>query len=102
MLACVNRMRRWARLKWVSGLRAWLARDDASYVEFVRTRSAALYRLAMLLTGGDHHLAEDLLQAALTKAYVSWSGSRAGVRRGLRAADPGEHRRVAEPLRGGA
>ncbi len=53
-------------------MRTWLARDEASYVEFVRTRSGALYRLAMLLTGGDHHLAEDLLQAALAKAYVSW------------------------------
>jgi DNA-directed RNA polymerase specialized sigma24 family protein len=32
-------------------------------------RSTALLRLAVLLTGGDRHAAEDLLQIALMKAY---------------------------------
>ena len=45
--------------------------DEADYTEFVRTRSGALLRTAYLLMG-DHGLAEDILQAALTKVYVSW------------------------------
>jgi RNA polymerase sigma-70 factor (sigma-E family) len=47
------------------------AGSDADYVEFVHARSAALLRLAVLLTG-DRHDGEDLLQIALTKAYRSW------------------------------
>lgn len=39
--------------------------------EFVASRSARLYRIAYVLTG-DHHHAEDLLQAALVKAASSW------------------------------
>ncbi len=38
---------------------------------FVAARSAALLRTAYLLTR-DHALAEDLLQTALTKAYLAW------------------------------
>lgn len=40
--------------------------------EFVAARSSALLRTAYLLTR-DHALAEDLLQAALTKAWFAWS-----------------------------
>ena len=47
------------------------AGSDADFVEFVHARSAALLRLAVLLTG-DRHDGEDLLQIALTKAYRSW------------------------------
>ncbi|AGS73753.1 sigma factor [Streptomyces collinus Tu 365] len=36
-------------------------------------RSTALLRLAVLLTGGDRHAAEDLLQIALMKAYGRWT-----------------------------
>ncbi|MFF8397510.1 hypothetical protein [Streptomyces sp. NPDC016172] len=36
-------------------------------------RSTALLRLAVLLTGGDRHAAEDLLQIALMKAYGRWA-----------------------------
>ncbi|MGW4881060.1 SigE family RNA polymerase sigma factor [Streptomyces sp. NPDC004262] len=36
--------------------------------EFVDGRSSALLRTAVLLTGGDRHAAEDLLQNALIKA----------------------------------
>src|SRR5260221_13916021 len=47
------------------------AGSDAHFVAFVHARSAALLRLAVLLTG-DRHDGEDLLQIALTKAYRSW------------------------------
>ncbi len=39
--------------------------------EFVVARSGALLRTAYLLTR-DHQLAEDLLQASLTKAWFAW------------------------------
>jgi RNA polymerase sigma-70 factor (sigma-E family) len=39
--------------------------------EFVAARSTRLLRTAYLLTH-DHALAEDLLQTALTKAYLAW------------------------------
>ncbi|MGH3453910.1 MAG: SigE family RNA polymerase sigma factor [Nocardioidaceae bacterium] len=50
-------------------------RDAAEFTEFVATRSSALLRTAYLLTG-DRHLAEDLLQTALIKAYPQWGGLR--------------------------
>lgn len=40
--------------------------------EFVAMRSTALLQLAVLLTGGDRHAAEDLLQIALMKVYGRW------------------------------
>jgi RNA polymerase sigma-70 factor (sigma-E family) len=40
---------------------------------FVRDRSTALLRLAFLLTGGDEHAAEDLLQSALTRTIDRWA-----------------------------
>lgn len=40
--------------------------------EFVRTRGASLLRAAFLLTGGDQHLAEDLVQSALARTLRSW------------------------------
>ena len=39
---------------------------------FVEARRASLLRTAYLLTSGDAHAAEDLLQAALLKALRSW------------------------------
>ena len=42
------------------------ARDSAAFAEFVGARSGALFRAAYLMVG-DHGLAEDLLQEALTK-----------------------------------
>jgi len=47
------------------------ARDSAAFAEFVGARSGALFRAAYLMVG-DHGLAEDLLQEALTKTYVAW------------------------------
>jgi RNA polymerase sigma-70 factor (sigma-E family) len=41
------------------------------FAEFVRARSAALARTAYLLSG-DRHLAEDLLQEALSRAAERW------------------------------
>lgn len=45
--------------------------DEAGFAEFVAGRQAALSRTAYLLTG-DHHLAQDLVQAALLQAARHW------------------------------
>ena len=47
------------------------AGTDAEFTAFVHARSAALLRLAVLLTG-DRADGEDMLQTALAKAYRSW------------------------------
>jgi RNA polymerase sigma-70 factor (sigma-E family) len=44
---------------------------DASFESFVAARSRHLLHAAHLLTG-DRHRAEDLLQTALTRAYLTW------------------------------
>ncbi len=41
------------------------------YERFVRTRTPALLRSAYLLTG-DQHLAEDLVQEALSRTHRAW------------------------------
>ncbi|MGH4031387.1 SigE family RNA polymerase sigma factor [Actinomycetota bacterium Odt1-20B] len=46
--------------------------DHDRFRDFVDTRWSALLRLANLLTGGDRHEAEDLLQSALMKALGRW------------------------------
>lgn len=46
-------------------------RDAVVFAEFVSARSASLYRTAYLMVG-EHALAQDLLQEALTKTYVAW------------------------------
>jgi RNA polymerase sigma-70 factor (sigma-E family) len=45
--------------------------DEAGFAEFVAGRQATLSRTAYLLTG-DHHLAQDLVQAALLQAARHW------------------------------
>jgi RNA polymerase sigma-70 factor (sigma-E family) len=45
---------------------------ERDFREFVEARSPALMRLAFLLTGGDQHAAEDLLQTALAKLATRW------------------------------
>ncbi|MEO3929105.1 SigE family RNA polymerase sigma factor [Micromonosporaceae bacterium B7E4] len=72
--------------------------------EFVGSRSAALSRVAYLLTG-DFHLAQDLLQSALAKTAAHWRRIRHGnpdayVRRVLfhEHASGWRRRRVAESL----
>ncbi|MFI6010644.1 SigE family RNA polymerase sigma factor [Streptomyces sp. NPDC051243] len=48
------------------------AQAQDSFREFVENRSSALLKTAVLLTGGDRHAAEDLLQNALIKAAGRW------------------------------
>jgi RNA polymerase sigma-70 factor (sigma-E family) len=42
------------------------------YLEFATSRGSHLYRTACLLSGGDVHLAEDLVQETLGRMYVHW------------------------------
>ncbi|QKW18359.1 SigE family RNA polymerase sigma factor [Kitasatospora sp. NA04385] len=42
------------------------------FEEFVAARERHLLRTAFLLTGGDAHLAEDLVQEALGRVFVKW------------------------------
>ncbi|MCT9931591.1 SigE family RNA polymerase sigma factor [Planotetraspora sp. A-T 1434] len=49
------------------------AADERRFREFVSARSPALMRLGFLLTGGDQHAAEDLVQTALVKSLSRWS-----------------------------
>ena len=46
-------------------------RDPAEFADFAAARSRALHRAAYLMVG-DTHLAQDLVQEALTKTYVAW------------------------------
>ncbi|MFD5076828.1 SigE family RNA polymerase sigma factor [Streptomyces sp. NPDC058371] len=48
------------------------AEAQESFREFVANRSSALLKTAVLLSGGDRHAAEDLLQNALIKAAGRW------------------------------
>lgn len=45
---------------------------DEQFNDFVVARRGGLLRTATLLTAGDTHLAEDLVQTALTKLYLAW------------------------------
>ena len=45
--------------------------DEPEFATYVAARRRALLRSAWLLTG-DWHLAEDLVQTALAKAYLKW------------------------------
>ncbi len=51
--------------------RVSVGQQVTTYEDFVRARSAALYRAAYLLTGNRAD-AEDLVQVALVKLYVGW------------------------------
>ncbi|NWF27094.1 SigE family RNA polymerase sigma factor [Streptomyces sp. PKU-EA00015] len=42
------------------------------YREFAASRATHLYRSACLLTSGDSHLAEDLVQETLGRMYMLW------------------------------
>ncbi len=42
------------------------------YAEFAVARAGHLYRSACLLTAGDTHLAEDLVQETFGRLYVRW------------------------------
>jgi RNA polymerase sigma-70 factor (sigma-E family) len=78
---------------------------DQDFDEFVRGRSIALLRTAVLLTGGDRGHAEDMLQVVLAKMYARWSridDPEAYARRSLAHAAVnrwrGRHRRPEVPL----
>jgi RNA polymerase sigma-70 factor (sigma-E family) len=45
---------------------------DTEFSAFVQVHRAEFLRAARLLTAGDVHLAEDLVQTALAKVYVAW------------------------------
>jgi DNA-directed RNA polymerase specialized sigma24 family protein len=47
-------------------------RRSREFEDFVRARSGALLRTAMLLTGQNRSQAEDLLQGALERACRRW------------------------------
>ncbi|MFI7012316.1 SigE family RNA polymerase sigma factor [Streptomyces sp. NPDC050145] len=47
-------------------------RGAESFREFVANRSSALLKTAVLLSGGDRHAGEDLLQNALIKVAGRW------------------------------
>jgi RNA polymerase sigma-70 factor (sigma-E family) len=49
----------------------WMTQDE-EYLEFVAGHRSRMLRTARLLTSGDAHWAEDLVQIALTKLYVHW------------------------------
>jgi DNA-directed RNA polymerase specialized sigma24 family protein len=45
---------------------------DEDFSAFVQTKRTGLVRSACLLTAGDTHLAEDLVQTALARLCVAW------------------------------
>ena len=50
--------------------------DPGDFPVFVRAQGPRLYRTACLLTGGDTHLAEDLVQETLGRVYAKWGQRR--------------------------
>ncbi|WP_318152002.1 sigma-70 family RNA polymerase sigma factor [Nocardioides hwasunensis] len=44
----------------------------ASFDDFVHATARTMHGTALLLTGGDHHLAQDLTQATYTKVFMAW------------------------------
>jgi RNA polymerase sigma-70 factor (sigma-E family) len=53
-------------------------RDEESFSAFVRDRRHDLLRSACMLTAGDTHLAEDLVQTSLARLYAAWPRVRRG------------------------
>ncbi|WP_018686794.1 SigE family RNA polymerase sigma factor [Actinokineospora enzanensis] len=45
---------------------------DAEFGEYLDSRASVMRRTAYLLSGGDWHRAEDLVQTTLAKIYVAW------------------------------
>jgi RNA polymerase sigma-70 factor (sigma-E family) len=52
------------------------APEAGDFQTFVEARAAHLYRTACLLTGGDTHQAEDLVQETLGRMYAIWGRRR--------------------------
>jgi RNA polymerase sigma-70 factor (sigma-E family) len=56
--------------------------QDEEFRSFVLARRVDMVRTATLLTAGDKHLAEDLVQSTLTQLYLAWPAfQRAGNQR---------------------
>ncbi|WP_269748450.1 SigE family RNA polymerase sigma factor [Actinoplanes awajinensis] len=76
------------------------AEHDSQFAAFVAGHRGRMLHTARLLTAGDPFLAEDLVQTALTKLYISWAAYRraanpdAYVRRALFNALMDERRRI--------
>ncbi|HWS39418.1 MAG TPA: SigE family RNA polymerase sigma factor [Actinoplanes sp.] len=76
------------------------AERDRQFAVFVAERRGPMLHTARLLTAGDNHLAEDLVQTALTKLFVSWASFQqaespnAYVKRALFNALMDERRRI--------
>jgi RNA polymerase sigma-70 factor (sigma-E family) len=49
---------------------------DQEFENYVRDKRASLLRFAMVLTAGDGHTAEDLVQTALTRLFLAWPRAR--------------------------
>src|SRR4051812_38884745 len=49
-----------------------MSNRDEQFRAYVVGARASLVRTATLLTAGDAHLAEDLVQTTLTKIYLAW------------------------------
>ncbi|GAA1963118.1 SigE family RNA polymerase sigma factor [Kitasatospora viridis] len=60
---------------------------EEEFLEFAGARSGQLYRSAYFLTGGDTHLAEDLVQETLGRMYALWG----------KVDRPGRPGRIADP-----
>jgi RNA polymerase sigma-70 factor (sigma-E family) len=58
-------------LGWGTVSRGTTAESERDFVEYVEARQQALVRFAFLLTS-DHHTAEDLVQTALAKTFLTW------------------------------
>ncbi|MBP0457501.1 SigE family RNA polymerase sigma factor [Streptomyces montanisoli] len=56
--------------------KAGRARHADGFREFAAGRAGRLFRSACLLTSGDIHLAEDLVQETLGRMYTVWGTSR--------------------------
>ncbi|MGY0017690.1 SigE family RNA polymerase sigma factor [Streptomyces sp. cg35] len=48
---------------------------ESGFREFAEARTGQLFRSACLLTSGDTHLAEDMVQETLGRMYVVWGRS---------------------------
>ena len=50
-----------------------MGRDTTNdFTEFVHANGTRLHRTAVMLAGGDSHLAEDLLQTTYARLFASW------------------------------
>jgi RNA polymerase sigma-70 factor (sigma-E family) len=49
-----------------------MSRRDEEFRAFLADRRSSLLRTSTALTGGDSHLAEDLVQKCMIKLYVAW------------------------------